>query len=143
MARRPAAFRPTGDKDSDKDFGVTPFTAAMTSVALLHGFAWAAASAQTVPVGGGPPLNGASVLPDSLLADARGAADMRVIEQAATIAHTSTVEGNMINGDISTGMVSIGNGAIDNFNGLALFSINTGNNVAINSSMTVNVAIQP
>ena len=70
-------------------------------------------------------------------------ADIRVVEQTTTVTSTSTVEGNTINGDFTTGTVNLTNGALDNFNGLALFNINTGNNVAINSAMTVNVAIQP
>lgn len=105
------------------------FAAATMGVAILHGLAAVPASAQPVA--------------DSLLAEARGMADMRLVEQSTTIASTGTVQGNTINGDFTTGMVTLSNGALDNFNGLALFSINTGNNVAINSSMTVNVAIQP
>jgi hypothetical protein len=104
--------------------------------ALLYGLALVPAGAQTMPPGATP-------VADSLLADARGMADMRLVEQTTTIESTGTVQGNTINGDFTTGMVTLGNGALDNFNGLALFNINTGNNVAINSSMTVNVAIQP
>jgi opacity protein-like surface antigen len=115
---------------------VNCFTAAIMSAAFLHGFAIAPASAQ--PVASGP-----TPVADNLLAEARGMADMRLVEQTTTIESTGTVEGNTINGDFTTGMVTLGNGALDNFNGLALFNINTGNNVAINSSMTVNVAIQP
>lgn len=112
------------------------FAAATMGVAFLYGFAIAPASAQPVPVSAAP-------VADSLLAEARGMADMRLVEQTTTIESNGTVEGNTINGDFTTGMVTLSNGALDNFNGLALFNINTGNNVAINSSMTVNVAIQP
>lgn len=107
------------------------FTAATMGVAFLFAIATVPARAEPVPV------------TDGLLAQAHGMADLRLVEQTTTIASTGTVEGNVINGDFSTGMVTLGNGALDNFNGLALFNINTGNNVAINSSMTVNVAIQP
>ena len=110
--------------------------AATLGVVLSCGVAAAPASAQEAPPGPVP-------VADSLLADARGMADIRVIEQTATTTSTSTVEGNTINGDFTTGTVNLSNGALDNFNGLALFNINTGNNVAINSSMTVNVALQP
>lgn len=112
------------------------FTTATIGVAFIYGFATAPASAQ--PVSPGP-----TPVADTLLAEARGMADVRLVEQTTTIESTGTVEGNTINGDFTTGMVTLGNGALDNFNGLALFNINTGNNVAINSSMTVNVAIQP
>jgi hypothetical protein len=105
-------------------------------VACLLSFATPPTRAQIVPPGPAP-------VADSLLAEARGMADVRVVEQTTTVTSTSTVEGNTINGDFTTGTVSLSNGALENFNGLALFNINTGNNVAINSAMIVNVAIQP
>ena len=110
--------------------------AATFGVALLWGIGALPANAQEGPSDPVP-------VADSLLADARGMADIRIVEQTTTVTSTSTVEGNSINGNFTTGTVNIGNGALDNFNGLALFNINTGNNVAINSAMTVNVAIQP
>jgi len=114
---------------------VTPMIGATFGVALLLSFAHPA-RAQTAPPALAP-------VADGLLAETRGMADVRVVEQTTTVTSTSTVEGNTINGDFTTGTVTLGNGALDNFNGLALFNINTGNNVAINSAMTVNVAIQP
>ncbi len=105
------------------------FAAATIGVALLHGLAAAPTRAQPVD--------------DTILAETRGMADMRLVEQSTTNTSTSTVQGNSITGDFTTGTVNLGNGALNNFNGLALFNINTGNNVAINSAMTVNVAIQP
>ena len=110
--------------------------AATFGVALLCDVAAAPASAQEVPLDPAPVV-------DSLLAEARGMADIRVVQQTTTTTSTSTVEGNTINGDFTTGTINLGGGALDNFNGLALFNINTGNNVAINSAMTVNVALQP
>lgn len=115
---------------------MTRIIAATIGVAFLYGLAAAPASAQTAPPDPVP-------VADSLLAETRGMADMWVIGQTTTVTSTSTVEGNTINGDFTTGTVNLGSGALDNFNGLALFNINTGNNVAINSAMTVNVAIQP
>ena len=105
------------------------FAAATIGVALLHGLAAALRRAQPVD--------------DTILAETRGMADMRLVEQSTTNTSTSTVQGNSITGDFTTGTVNLGNGALNNFNGLALFNINTGNNVAINSAMTVNVASQP
>lgn len=110
--------------------------AATFGVVLLCGVAAIPASAQEAPPDPAP-------VADHLLAEARGMADIRVVEQTTTTTSTSTVEGNTINGNFTTGTVNLSNGALDNFNGLALFNINTGNNVAINSSMTVNVALQP
>lgn len=111
-------------------------TGATFGVACLLSLVTPGTSAQTVPTDKTP-------VADSLLAEARGMADVRVVEQTTTVTSTSTVEGNTINGDFTTGTVTLSNGALENFNGLALFNINTGNNVAINSAMTVNVAIQP
>ncbi|WP_176593879.1 hypothetical protein [Sphingobium sp. EM0848] len=110
--------------------------AATMGVAFLHGLVAVPAYAEPEPPGAVP-------VADSMLEQARGMADIRIVEQTATTQNSSSVQGNSITGDFTTGMVNLGNGALDNFNGLALFSINTGNNVAINSSMTVNVAIQP
>jgi len=115
---------------------VNRFAATTMGFAFLYAFAALPAGAQPIPPAG-------QAVADSLLADVRGMADVRLVEQSAALASTSTVQGNTINGDFTTGMVSMSNDAFDNFNGLALFNINTGNNVAINSSMTVNVAIQP
>lgn len=112
------------------------FTAAAISLTLLYGVAAGSADAQ-------PTSSGAATVSDDLLADTRGMADVRMVEQSTTVSSASTVQGNTITGDFSTGMVNLNNGALENFNGLALFNINTGNNVAINSAMTVNVAIQP
>ncbi len=84
----------------------------------------------------------AQTISEAELGSQRGAADTQVIEQTAATTATGTVSDNTINGDFTNGAVEFAAGSLDNFSGLALFSVNTGNNVAINSSMTVNVAIQ-
>lgn len=109
---------------------------ALLGVACLFAFAAAPTSAQTV-------LPESVPVSDSMLAETRGMTDVRVVEQTTTVTSNSTVEGNTINGNFTTGLINLGDGALNNFNGLGLFNINTGNNVAINSAMTVNVAIQP
>jgi hypothetical protein len=111
-------------------------TKAMICAAFASGFAVSPTSAQLA-------VPDAKPVDNTLLAETRGMADLRQVEQTTTTNSTSTVEGNTINGNFTTGLVSLSNGALDNFSGLALFNINTGNNVAINSAMTVNVAIQP
>lgn len=88
------------------------------------------------------PFSGSSVVDDMTLAAAKGMADVKVIDQAANVRNTSTVSGNIINGDPTTGTISIDGASFGNFNGLALVNANTGNNVSINSAMNVNVAIQ-
>lgn len=92
--------------------------------------------------GGDAPFSGASVVDEAKLADVTGMADLKVIGQAANVWNTSTITGNIINGDPTTGTISFDGGSFGAFNGLALVSANTGNNVSINSAMNVNVAIQ-
>lgn len=55
----------------------------------------------------------------------------------------SVVADNYIVGNVSTGGVSIDGNAFQGLNGLAIVNANTGNNVAINASLNVNVAITP
>jgi len=92
--------------------------------------------------GNDAPFASAAVVEETKLADITGMADVNVIEQAANVRNTSTITGNIINGDPTTGTISFDGGSFGAFNGLALVSANTGNNVSINSAMNVNVAIQ-
>ena len=55
----------------------------------------------------------------------------------------SVVADNHIVGNVTTGGVSIDGNAFQSLNGLAIVNANTGNNVAINASLNVNVAISP
>jgi hypothetical protein len=88
------------------------------------------------------PFAGSTVVEDTTLATVAGMADVNVVEQAINARNTSTVAGNIINGDPTTGTISIDGASFGNFNGLAMVNANTGNNVSINSAMNVNVAIQ-
>ena len=89
------------------------------------------------------PFAGAAIADDAQLARATGREDIKDIQQTVNVQNTSTVSGNTINGDPTTGTISIDGASFGGFNGLALVNANTGNNVSINSSMNVNVAIQP
>lgn len=57
--------------------------------------------------------------------------------------NTSTVANNTVEGNSVTGDINFGSGAFQNLNGLSVLSANSGNNVAINASLNVNVAIRP
>ncbi len=106
----------------------------------------AMAAAQSAPpaVAGAPtPFNTAPVVSDEVLSGARAKADLSLIDQTASVQNSSNVSGNTITGDFTTGIVSIASDAFAGTTGLTMFNINTGNNVAINASMNVNVAIQP
>lgn len=89
------------------------------------------------------PFTAAPVVSDNVLSGAHAKADLSLIDQVAAVHNSSTVTDNTITGDFTTGVVSIASDAFAGTTGLTLFNINTGNNVAINASMNVNVAIQP
>lgn len=93
------------------------------------------ALAQTAPA----PFD-APPVPSEALDKVAGRAD--VIQQVRA-SNTSSVANNSINGDSTTGAIQFDANAFDNMHGLSVLSANTGNNVAINSSLNVNVSIRP
>ena len=83
---------------------------------------------------------GQTAVAEAALAEVTGRAD---IIQEIRAANSATVSGNRINGNSVTGNVSFADQAFQNVNGLAVISANSGNNVAINASLNVNVSINP
>ena len=77
---------------------------------------------------------------EAALASIAGKADPT---QAVLATNNATVANNRIVGISTTGVISISDNAFQNLNGLAIINANTGNNVAINASLNVNVAIRP
>lgn len=67
-----------------------------------------------------------------------GGADLSM---AALSEQSGTVSNNRINGNSVTGTINFDGQSFQNMNGLAVVSANTGNNVSINSTMQVNIAI--
>lgn len=65
------------------------------------------------------------------------------VNQAAQSESNATVTRNSIGNNSVTGTASVDGQAFQNLSGLSLVNINTGNNVAINSAMNVNIAINP
>ncbi len=63
--------------------------------------------------------------------------------QAVLATNTATVNNNRVVGNSTTGVITIDGNAFQSLNGLAVINANTGNNVAINASLNVNVAIHP
>ena len=57
--------------------------------------------------------------------------------------NSSNVSGNSVIGQSQTGTINFDSQTMQNLSGLSLLSANTGNNVSINSSLNVNVAIHP
>lgn len=57
--------------------------------------------------------------------------------------NTSTVSNNRVSGNSVTGTIGFDSGSFQNLSGLSVVSANTGNNVSINSSLNVNLALNP
>ncbi|WP_242187884.1 hypothetical protein [Sphingomonas sp. CARO-RG-8B-R24-01] len=74
-------------------------------------------------------------------------ADLKTITGQADLAqvvnaqNNGVVSGNTVTGNSQTGIIHFDSSSFQNLNGLSLLSANTGNNVSINSSLNVNVAI--
>ena len=73
------------------------------------------------------------------LAGIAGAADVSMEVRAN---NSSEVSHNSVSNS-QTGAIGIDGQAFANMNGLSVISANTGNNVSINSSLNVNVALNP
>ena len=81
-----------------------------------------------------------TVLDEGALQDIAGRED---VAQIAQTKNTATVANNSVGNGSMTGEVRIDDSAFQNLSGLSLLNINTGNNVAMNSAMNVNIAINP
>lgn len=100
--------------------------------------AWPAiASAQTTVA---TPFSAATKVSTDTLGSVTGRADLSQVIRAS---NSSTVSNNSVTGNSVTGTITFNDGAFQNLNGLSLLSANTGNNVAINSSLNVNVTVTP
>lgn len=98
-----------------------------------------AAPVQEVPVQ--PPLFGAET---KLQADELGRETAREdVSQISTANQAAGVSNNSINGPSTTGQVAIDGQAFQNMSGMTIINANTGNNVAINASLNVNVRFSP
>lgn len=86
------------------------------------------------------PFGEAAAIPAVELGVITGMADTNMEVRAQ---NTSTVSHNSVSGQSQTGTISFDAQAFQNMSGLALLSANTGNNVSINSSLNVNVAVRP
>lgn len=119
----------------------------------VAGAAPAAALAQTDPNGStaASPVEGASApvaespfgggpVADEALQRIAGREDLNQIAQSR---NTSTVANNSVGNNSTTGDARIADNAFQNLSGLSLLNVNTGNNVSINASMNVTIAISP
>ena len=85
-------------------------------------------------------LFGAAPVATGDLAKVTGRADTAMAIRAQ---NTSNVSHNSVIGQSQTGTISFDQSAFQNLAGLSLLSANTGNNVSINSSLNLNVSVQP
>lgn len=65
------------------------------------------------------------------------------VSLAATADQAATVSNNSVSGTSTTGAVTIDGNAFQNAQGLTLINANSGNNVAINSSLNVVISFTP
>ncbi len=85
------------------------------------------------------PFAGAA-LDDSALQTIAGREDTAQISTSTQVAGVSQ---NSVGDNVQTGDARISDNAFQNLSGLSILNVNTGNNVAINATMNVNIAISP
>ena len=83
------------------------------------------------------PFGAATAVEPEQLGAIAGQADL---QQVVTAQNKAEVSRNSVSGNSVTGTIGLGS-SFENMNGLSVLNANTGNNVAINSSLNVNVAI--
>ena len=65
------------------------------------------------------------------------------LAQVAQAEQSAVVSRNSVSGQSVTGSVRIDDNAFQNLSGLSVINANTGNNVAINAAMNVNISLSP
>lgn len=114
------------------------------NILLLRGIALCAALAVARPVGAqtappaASPFGADASIGEAALGKIAGREDLNQIAQAHQV---GSVSDSSVNGNSITGDLKIADQAFQNMNGLTILNANTGNNVAINAAMSVNIAI--
>lgn len=85
-------------------------------------------------------FSGSAVVDEDVLRKVAGRED---VVQAAQANLRAGVSNNSIGDNAVTGQAKIDGNAFQNMSGLSILNINTGNNVAINAAMNVNISITP
>ena len=75
--------------------------------------------------------------------DLRSVAGREDVAQLSRADQVAGVSHNSVGDDSVTGTSAIGGNAFQNMSGLSILNVNTGNNVAINAAMNVNISITP
>lgn len=108
------------------------FVAAFAAVAI--------GPVQAQEVAAGAPFETESAMPPAQLEAVVGKTDISMIVNSQ---NSNEVSNNVVSGNSVTGTISFSADSFQNLNGLSVLSANTGNNVAINSALNVNVAVLP
>lgn len=83
---------------------------------------------------------GAQAVSEATLQANAGREDISQVSQAQLRAGVSQ---NSVGDNAVTGAATIDGNAFQNMSGLSILNVNTGNNVAINAAMNVNISISP
>lgn len=121
-----------------------PFHAiAFVAIAAIPAAAFAAPASPPATTAAQPAATAtpfSAPLDEAAMSKATAREDTSMIAQSQ---QTSNVSNNTINGNSTTGDVTIADTAFQNASGLVLINANSGNNVAMNGSMNVNVIMAP
>jgi hypothetical protein len=117
-------------------------TTALCVIATLFPVTAIRAQAQTAIQQTGTPASpfAGAALDDSALQTIAGRED---VAQISTSTQVAGVSQNSVGDNVQTGDARISDNAFQNLSGLSILNVNTGNNVAINATMNVNIAISP
>ncbi len=80
----------------------------------------------------------ANAITDKKLATIAGREDVNQFTQSD---QANSVEGNSVGDNSNTGTIVLSDNAFRNINGITILNANTGNNVAINASVQINIAV--
>lgn len=116
-----------------------PAAFAQQSAASAHISGDEVVATPELPPGAPAPFS-ADAIADTALAGIAGREDTN---QQSTANQNATVTRNSVGDNARTGDASISGSAFQNLQGLSILNVNTGNNVAINAAMNVNIAINP
>lgn len=92
------------------------------------------------PVANGGAFSAASVVTLQTLETATAREDLSIVAQSQ---QTSNVSSSSVSGNVTTGTAQVAGSAFQNATGLTIVNANSGNNVAMNGSINVNIVMSP
>ena len=123
---------------------IRPFAAGLLAALLAAGTARAEppapAKGETQLLAEEAPFSSAKAAGDDVLDKATAREDLSLIARSR---QSSNVSNNSINGASTTGDIRISDNAFQNASGLTIINANSGNNVAMNGSINVNIVMTP